>query len=55
MPAAIISKGSTPDQRVALTVVSKLAQTIEEEKLEAPGIMVVGTVAKLREVLGDLA
>ena len=54
MPAAIISKGSTPEQRVETTVVSKLAQTIAEKGLEAPGIMVVGTVAKLHDVLGDL-
>ncbi len=55
MPAAIISKGSTPEQRVELTVVSKLRETIEEKKLEAPGIMVIGTVTELRRVLGDMA
>lgn len=55
MPAAIISKGSTPEQRVELTVVSKLRETIEEKRLEAPGIMVIGTVTELRRVLGDMA
>lgn len=53
-PAAVISKGSTPDQKVAVTVVSDLARTIEEEKLEAPGIMVIGEVASVRARLGDL-
>ena len=54
MPAAIISKGSTPQQRVAVTDVANLESTIRNEALEAPGIMVIGEVAKLREVLGDL-
>ena len=54
MPAAIISKGSTPDQRVEVTVVSRLEATIKEKALEAPGIMVIGTVAQLHNVLGDL-
>ncbi len=54
MPAAIISKGSTPQQKVGVTTVSHLEQTIREEALEAPGIMVIGEVAKLRDVLGDL-
>ncbi|AGI48198.1 uroporphyrin-III C-methyltransferase [Thermoplasmatales archaeon BRNA1] len=53
-PAAIISKGSTPDQKVFKTVVSKLAETIEKDKVETPGIIVVGTVVNLRDVLGDL-
>ena len=52
--ASNISKGSTPDQKVAVTVVSDLARTIEEEKLEAPGIMVIGEVASVRARLGDL-
>ena len=55
MPAAVISKGSTPDQRVELTSVSRLAETIAEKGLEAPGIMVIGTVAEIRNVLGDMA
>lgn len=55
MPAAVISKGSTPDQRVAVTTVSRLAETIAEQALEPPGIMVVGEVAGMRERLGDLA
>lgn len=55
MPAAVISKGSTPEQRVELTTVSRLAETIAEKGLEAPGIMVIGTVAEIRNVLGDMA
>lgn len=53
-PAAIISKGSTPEQKVAVTTVSDLAGTVEREGLEAPGIIIVGTVVQLRRTLGDL-
>lgn len=55
MPAAILSKGSTPDQRVYVTTVSQLAETIKTENVATPGIMIIGTVVQLREVLGDLA
>ncbi len=55
MPAAVISKGSTPDQKVVVTKVSDLEQAIRENSIEPPGIIVVGEVAKMREVLGDMA
>jgi len=53
-PAAVICKGSTPEQRVEVTVLSRLADTISEKGLEAPGIMVIGDVATGRSRLGDL-
>lgn len=53
-PAAVICKGSTPEQRVEVTVLSRLADTISEKGLEAPGIMVIGDVATVRSRLGDL-
>ena len=55
MPAAVISKGSTPEQRVEVTTVSGLEATIRDKALEPPGIMVIGEVASVRERLGDLA
>lgn len=54
-PAAIICSGSTPKQRVELTTVDSLEKTISEKSLEPPGIMVIGTVAEIRNTLGDLA
>lgn len=54
-PAAVISKGSTPEQRVEVTTVAGLEATIRDRALEPPGIMVVGEVALVRERLGDLA
>ncbi len=55
MPAAVISKGSTPDQKVVVTKVSDLESAIKENAIEPPGIIVVGEVAKMREILGDMA
>ena len=43
--------GSTPEQRVEVTVVSKLASTIRDKGLKPPGIMVIGSVVSVREVL----
>ena len=54
-PAAVISKGSTPDQKVAVTTVEGLESAIKDNGLEPPGIMVVGEVAKVRSILGDMA
>lgn len=54
-PAAVISKGSTPEQKVCLTTVPDLADTIKTQNIEAPGIIVVGSVVGLRNVLGDLS
>ena len=54
-PAAVISKGSTPDQRVAVTTVEGLESAIKDNGLEPPGIMVIGEVAKVRSILGDMA
>ena len=54
-PAAVISKGSTPDQKVAVTTVEGLESAIKDNGLEPPGIIVVGEVAKVRSILGDMA
>lgn len=53
-PAAIICSGSTPKQRIEVTDVAHLESTIKEKALEPPGIMVIGSVARLHDVLGDL-
>lgn len=55
MPAAIICSGSTERQKVELTTVDFLEKTISEKNLEPPGIMVIGEVAEVRNILGDLA
>lgn len=51
MPAAIIEKGTTPQQRVTITSLDKLALTIEEKAIKPPALLIVGDVIKVRERL----
>lgn len=51
MPAAIIEKGTTPQQRVTITSLDKLALTIEENAIKPPALLIVGDVIKVRERL----
>ncbi len=50
-PAAIIEKGTTPDQKVTITTLGKLAITIEENFVKPPALLIVGEVIKIRERL----
>jgi siroheme synthase len=50
-PAAVISKGTTADQRVVTAPLSRLGGAVEEAGLDAPALMVVGDVVALREQL----
>jgi uroporphyrin-III C-methyltransferase len=51
-PAAVISKGTTREQRVVTAPLSDLAAAVERAGLEAPALVVVGDVVALRERLG---
>lgn len=51
MPAAIIEKGTTPQQRVTITSLDKLALTIEENAIKPPALLIVGDVIKVRDRL----
>jgi uroporphyrin-III C-methyltransferase len=51
---AVITNGSRPNQRIERTVLSDLESTIKTKELAAPGIIVVGSVSTLHDVLGDL-
>lgn len=55
MPAAVLCSGSTDKQRTAVTTVGGLADAIRDNGLEPPGIMIVGTVVGLRDILGDMS
>lgn len=54
-PAAILCSGSTARQQVETTTVSGLAKTIAEKNMEPPGIMVIGSVASVRDIIGDMS
>ena len=50
-PAAIIEKGTTPEQKVTITTLGELALTIEQNLVKPPALMIVGEVIKMRERL----
>lgn len=54
-PAAVLCSGSTARQRVETTTVSGLSKTIAEKSMEPPGIMVIGSVASVRDIIGDMS
>jgi uroporphyrinogen III methyltransferase/synthase len=51
-PAAIVSRGTLPDQRAVVATLATIAQTAAEAGIRAPAITVFGEVAALRERLG---
>jgi uroporphyrinogen III methyltransferase/synthase len=51
-PSAVISKGTTVDQRVVTAPLAGLAEAVERAGLEPPALVVVGDVVALRERLG---
>ncbi|VAW44487.1 Precorrin-2 oxidase @ Sirohydrochlorin ferrochelatase activity of CysG / Uroporphyrinogen-III methyltransferase [hydrothermal vent metagenome] len=50
-PAAIIEKGTTAKQRVIITSLGELAETIAISHIKPPALLVVGEVIKVRERL----
>lgn len=48
-PVALIERGTTPKQRVVLTNLAELPNTIQKEGLKPPTMMVVGEVVTLAE------
>lgn len=54
-PAALIERGTLPDQRSVTTTLADLARTAQEEGIKAPAITLVGEVAKFGESLSPSA
>jgi len=50
-PAAIVSRGTRPDQEVVITELARLPEATAE--VEAPALLVVGTVVALRDRVQD--
>jgi uroporphyrin-III C-methyltransferase len=50
-PAAVISRGTLPDERVVVTTLGGLAETVAREGLATPALVVVGEVVRLRAEL----
>ena len=51
MPVALIERGTTAEQRVYTTSLSKLPDLINNQEIHAPTLMIVGEVVSLREKL----
>ncbi|HCK92228.1 MAG TPA: uroporphyrinogen-III C-methyltransferase [Gammaproteobacteria bacterium] len=51
MPIALVSKGTMPDQKVLEATVSTMADMVENTELEAPTLVIIGEVVKLRSSL----
>jgi len=50
-PIALIQKGTTKDQKVWTGVLESMADQVEDEKIHAPTLIIIGEVVKLREKL----
>ncbi len=50
-PVALIQQGTTQNQRVVVTTLDKLEQTVKDEALKPPTIIIVGRVVELHETL----
>lgn len=53
-PVAVVHRGSTPSQKVVLSTVKDVEEECRRQGVGSPAVVVVGGVATLREVLGDL-
>ena len=51
MPLAVISKGTLPDQRVLVSTLGQAAKDVEEARLSAPTIIIIGEVVRLHDAL----
>jgi uroporphyrin-III C-methyltransferase len=50
-PAAIVSKATTADQRVLVSTLAEIAGAAAAAAIEAPAIVAIGEVVRLREAL----
>ncbi|SPL69357.1 siroheme synthase CysG [Acinetobacter stercoris] len=51
MPVALISKGTTPEQKVVVGTLADIASKVAEHQIHAPTLTIIGEVVKLREQL----
>ncbi len=51
MPVALISKGTTPEQRVLVGTLADIAEKVGQYEIQAPTLTIIGEVVKLREQL----
>jgi uroporphyrin-III C-methyltransferase len=54
-PVTVIEKGSTPEQRVVSSEITKIAAECRSKGVSSPAVILVGKVASLCKTLGDLS
>lgn len=47
LPVAVIQKGSTPEEKVVVSVVNSIAEAARDKKIQAPAILIFGEVVSL--------
>lgn len=50
-PCAIIQQGTTPEQKEYISTVEKMPEVVKKEKPQAPTLLIVGNVVKLKDKL----
>ena len=51
MPVALVSKGTTPEQKVVVGTLADIASQVSEHHIQAPTLTIIGEVVRLREQL----
>ena len=51
LPAAVVSRGTTEDQRTVVATLDHIARAANEKRLEPPSVLIVGEVVKLASAL----
>ncbi len=51
MPVALISKGTTPQQKVVVGTLADIADKVNEHHIQAPTLTIIGEVVRLRDQL----
>jgi uroporphyrin-III C-methyltransferase/precorrin-2 dehydrogenase/sirohydrochlorin ferrochelatase len=51
MPVALISKGTTPEQKVVVGTLADIASQVSQHQIQAPTLTIIGEVVRLREQL----
>jgi uroporphyrin-III C-methyltransferase len=50
-PAAAIASATTPEQRIVVSTLEKIAATVREQNIEPPAIVVIGEIVRMRDKL----
>ena len=49
MPIAVVQEGTTQNQKVLVSTLSRVVKKVADEKIKSPAILIIGNVVKLRK------